>query len=39
MPSDIEMNDPDSSPALCKPEIDPIVLASVNPAPQSAESL
>jgi hypothetical protein len=34
MPSDIEMDEPDSSPALCVLEIDPIVLASVNPAPE-----
>ena len=33
MPSDIEMDDPNSPPALCVLEIDPIVLASVNPAP------
>jgi hypothetical protein len=34
VPSDIEMDDSDSSPALCVLEVDPIVLASVNPAPE-----
>ena len=34
MPSGIEMDDPDSFPALCVLDIDPIILASVNPAPE-----
>ena len=37
MPSDIEMDDPGSSPALCVLEIDLIFLASVNPAPAECE--
>jgi hypothetical protein len=36
---DIEMDDPNSSPALCVLEVDPIVLASVNPAPAECESV
>jgi hypothetical protein len=32
-------DDLDSSPALCVLEIDPVVLAGVNPAPTERESL
>jgi hypothetical protein len=37
MPSDIEMDDPNSLPALCMLETDPKVLANVNPAPAACE--
>jgi hypothetical protein len=39
MLSGIETDDPDSSSALCELEIDPVVLASVNPAPAECEGV
>jgi hypothetical protein len=34
MPLDIEMDKPDSIPALYALEIDSVILASINPAPE-----